>query len=139
MKIILDTNVALNLWFFNDAQTHAALAGLLQKATPHGTPAMLAELLRVAQSPHLSQYAANSCAFDELAQQWRSKVACIAAASDVRSPLRCRDADDQIFLDLAQQISAAAIVTLDRDLLKLAKRAKTIGLQIATPFHSFFD
>jgi putative PIN family toxin of toxin-antitoxin system len=131
MNIILDTNIALNLWFFNDATTHAALAPLLRNATVHGTPAMLVELLRVARSPHLAKYASHEGAFDRLEKSWRATVQCHEVDPVQRSPLRCRDADDQIFLDLAHQISAAAIITLDRDLLKLKKRAKMLNLQIS--------
>jgi putative PIN family toxin of toxin-antitoxin system len=50
------------------------------------------------------------------------------------SPMRCRDVDDQAFLDLAAHTQAPLLLTLDRDLLKLQKRAKTFGLKIVQPF-----
>lgn len=132
MKLILDTNIALNLWFFKDPATLAALAKVLDSAALYGTPAMLTELLRVARSPHLAKYANHESAFDRLEKSWRATVQCHEADPVQRSPLRCRDADDQIFLDLAHQIGAAAIVTLDRDLLKLKKRAKMLNLLISS-------
>lgn len=137
MKLILDTNIALNLWFFKDPATLAALAKVLDSAALYGTPAMLTELLRVARSPHLSAYASSPTALQDLERSWRSAVTCLDPDATARSPLRCRDADDQIFLDLAQHIGATAILTLDRDLLKLSKRAKTLGLHIGTPAAAF--
>ena len=47
--------------------------------------------------------------------------------------LLCRDKDDQVFLDLALQQRADWLLTRDRDLLCLARKARTLGLRIATP------
>lgn len=47
--------------------------------------------------------------------------------------LRCSDADDQIFVDLALAQGARWLITHDRALLKLARRAGGRGLAIVTP------
>lgn len=47
--------------------------------------------------------------------------------------LRCRDADDQKFLDLALAHAASALLTRDKALLKLARRAAPLGVRITTP------
>jgi predicted nucleic acid-binding protein len=50
------------------------------------------------------------------------------------APLRrCRDADDQKFLDLAFALGARWLFSRDRALLELAKSASTLGLEILTP------
>jgi putative PIN family toxin of toxin-antitoxin system len=41
---------------------------------------------------------------------------------------RCRDRDDQKFLELAYQAKAVALLTRDDELLRLARRAKRDGL-----------
>lgn len=46
--------------------------------------------------------------------------------------LRCTDRDDQKFIDLALQ-SARWLVTRDRAVLKLAKRARALGVEFTTP------
>lgn len=62
--------------------------------------------------------------------RWCHQVAAPAAPA-VR--LLCRDTDDQKFLDLALAHGAPWLITRDRDLLALAKRARTQGLSILTP------
>ena len=47
--------------------------------------------------------------------------------------LRCTDADDQKFIDLAVARGAHALLTRDRAVLRLASRARRQGLLIATP------
>ena len=45
-------------------------------------------------------------------------------------PLRCKDPDDQVFIDLALHVGAQWLFSKDAALLKLAKRAKLRGVQI---------
>jgi len=49
------------------------------------------------------------------------------------SPLACTDLSDQKFLDLAHTARADWLVTKDKALLKLARRARALGLQIVEP------
>lgn len=46
---------------------------------------------------------------------------------------RCTDADDQKFIELALNHEARWLITRDRALLKLARRARALGLSIVTP------
>jgi len=46
---------------------------------------------------------------------------------------RCRDADDQKFIDLAVGAGARWLLTRDRALLELRARAQRLGLSIQTP------
>ncbi|MGV3656140.1 MAG: PIN domain-containing protein, partial [Noviherbaspirillum sp.] len=47
---------------------------------------------------------------------------------------QCRDKDDQKFLELARDAGAAALITKDKALLKLAGKARRAGLfAILTP------
>jgi predicted nucleic acid-binding protein len=47
--------------------------------------------------------------------------------------LRCSDPDDQVFIDLAAEAGARWLLTHDRALLRLARRARALGVQIAQP------
>lgn len=49
-----------------------------------------------------------------------------------RGPLRCKDPDDQVFIDLALHVGAKWLFSKDAALLKLAKRAKLRGTEILT-------
>ena len=65
-------------------------------------------------------------------RRWAELVAPIPLQDD-RGRLRCRDRDDQKFLELALGHSARWLVTRDRALLTLAGRAGRWGLTICTP------
>jgi len=47
--------------------------------------------------------------------------------------LRCTDRDDQMFIDLALACGARWLLSRDRAVLKLGKRARLLGLDILTP------
>ena len=47
--------------------------------------------------------------------------------------LVCRDPDDQMFIDLALAERARWLISRDRAVLALAKRARAQGLEILTP------
>ena len=127
--LIIDTNVVLNRWLFHDVSTITLLDRLASSHRWVGTQWMLAEALRVAAAPHLAKYRRSE--LSELESAYRTHIELINP--DTVSPLRCRDPDDQAFLNLAEFTQAPLLLTLDRDLLKLRKRAATLGLQIVEP------
>lgn len=47
-----------------------------------------------------------------------------------RGPYRCKDPDDQVFIDLALHVGASWLFSKDAALLKIARRARPHGLQI---------
>ena len=49
------------------------------------------------------------------------------------APIRCRDPDDQKFIDLALARSAAWLFSRDKALLALARRARSRGVTICPP------
>lgn len=49
-----------------------------------------------------------------------------------RGPLRCKDPDDQVFIDLALQHRARWLISKDAALLKLARRARLLGVEVMT-------
>jgi predicted nucleic acid-binding protein len=56
-----------------------------------------------------------------------------AAKVRASAHLHCRDPDDQMFLDLALAAGARWLVSRDRALLHLRRRAQSHGLAIVTP------
>jgi predicted nucleic acid-binding protein len=49
-----------------------------------------------------------------------------------RGPLRCKDPDDQVFIDLALHVGATWLFSKDAALLKLARRARPMGVQVTS-------
>jgi putative PIN family toxin of toxin-antitoxin system len=128
--LVIDSNVVLNWLFFKDAATVEVIERLLQSHQWICTEWMQCEAQRVATLPQMTKYASTET-IAALAKGF-AKRATLIVHSTV-SPMRCRDADDQAFLDLAAHTHAPLLLTLDRDLLKLRKRAATFGLTIAQP------
>lgn len=133
-RIVLDTNVCLDLFVFDDprcARLHASLrAGEVIAVTDQ---ACRAEWLRVLEYPALAldvhARAAATARFDAVMQPWPSTP----AAPDAPPPPRCRDPDDQKFLDLAIRARARWLLTRDDHLLRLARRAARDGLFVIQP------
>ncbi len=130
-KIVIDTQVVLDWLVFADARV-ATLAAAVEAGRLRwiGRPAMLAELLHVlsrgvaaAWQPDLARIEA---AFARHCQMIEAEP-----APAVR--LVCRDPDDQKFIDLALGEHAQWLLSRDKAVLALRKRALTSGLIIATP------
>ncbi|MBW3549995.1 MAG: putative toxin-antitoxin system toxin component, PIN family [Proteobacteria bacterium] len=127
-RVVLDTNVCLDLWLFGDpraAGLRAALhAGGVLAVTDQ---ACREEWLRVLHYPQLrltdEARAALAGQFDALVLQLPS-----TASSDLRTLPRCADPDDQKFLELAHASGARWLVSRDGAVLALARRALREGL-----------
>ena len=131
--VVLDTNIALDVLVFDDPAAlplrEALQAGSLQWIA---TGAMRDELARVLGYPQivprLAFYRLSAddvlAAFDRLSRP-------VDAAP--KAPPTCTDRDDQIFIDLAQSRRSRWLLTRDRALLKLARRAAAHGVTVCTP------
>ena len=125
-RVVLDTNVILDLWHFDDLDAHPLRAmldaGALRVVTSDAVDAELADVLS------RTQFCASR---DAVLARWRA-VATTIRVTDA-APWACRDPDDQKLLDLAVCARAAALITKDKALLSLARRAAAAGLQIVSP------
>ncbi|MFY9514634.1 MAG: putative toxin-antitoxin system toxin component, PIN family [Rubrivivax sp.] len=126
---VLDTNVVLDWLVFADAQ----VAPLVQAVESRrlrwlATATMRRELAHMLAHASLQRWSPNCeqalAVFDAFAE---------SCADPAPSHLRCSDADDQGFIDLAVARQARWLLTHDRALLKLARRAKLRGVQVLTP------
>jgi predicted nucleic acid-binding protein len=132
-ELVIDTNVVLDAWAFR----HPSVAGIAaaveqQRLRWIATAAMLDELRWVlAHPPH-----------DRWRPSFERALTCFVGgpALVVDEPtlgggqrLHCTDPDDQKFIDLALAWPATALLTRDRALLRLARRARLRGVVVATP------
>ena len=127
---VLDTNVLLALWLFRDPAVEPLRAaietGLLQPVRCAATDAEFAEVLG---RPELFAVAPERQT--TLLNAWQASASPVDVIQS--APWVCRDPLDQKFLDLAVSAGASWLITRDRDLLKLARKARRQGLAIVTP------
>jgi predicted nucleic acid-binding protein len=128
-RIVLDTNVLLDLWVFADpavAGLAAALgAGHLQ---PVRSTATDGELRAVLARPTFGLAPEGQAA---LVTDWLARA--VAVEAPPVTGLRCRDPLDQKFVELAVAAGARYLVTRDRALLALARRARDRGIAVLAP------
>lgn len=127
--LVLDTNVVLDWLLFRDARCAVLVQAIrVGQVRWVASPAMRAELQHVLARGLRSGRAVDAASILQAWDRWATMV----AAGDGPAPpsMRCTDADDQKFIDLALQVRAQALLSRDRALLKLRRRAATHGLRI---------
>ena len=137
MRLVLDTNVWLDWLVFADAGVAP-----IKKAVARGTAGIFisaaceTELIRVlgyALSGRTLDAAAQASALAQCRAIARDAQDC-AEPHDIAALPRCEDPNDQMFLELARDCRADALITKDRDLLALATRkVKPLPFRILTP------
>jgi predicted nucleic acid-binding protein len=162
-RAVLDTNVWIDILVFDDPSTRPIRAALDTGRLIAVTDARcVKELSYVLDYPQFARYALDKTAVmasvARLAEHYASPVenayaaaatagvlasapaaapecAPLDCANLVRPPLpRCRDRDDQKFLELAYASGADWLVSKDRDVLKMARRiARDFDFRIAAP------
>ena len=126
--LVLDTNIVLDLLVFSDPRTAPLRQALDDGACQClGTPPMREELLRVLDYPKLAPWLARArLASVQVLSHWDGMVRMLEPAP--KSLLRCRDPDDQKFIDLAVAHRAHL---LSKDLAVLALRRRLLPLGVA--------
>jgi predicted nucleic acid-binding protein len=131
--IVLDTNVVLDWLLFRDPSSGALAAAILQQRVRWvATASMrseLAEVLRRGLAAARNADPAATLAAWDLHVEPRDKPPRLPGAL----ALHCIDPDDQVFLDLAHATGARWLVSRDRALLRLARRAAAVGIAIIAP------
>lgn len=101
-SVVLDTNIVLDLFLFQDPQTQPlrqALHSLALRWT--ATPHMRNELQRVLAYPHLAaKLAAGQRNAQAILIQFDT-YATLHTSAVAKAPYACKDTDDQAFVDLA--------------------------------------
>lgn len=126
-RIVLDTNVCLDLFVFRDPQGLALLQALQEDGLEAVTRAdcrtewtLVLAYARLGLAPAAQQAALGE--FDQL-------LTLLELSNPPPSPLpACSDADDQKFLELAAASGASCLLSKDKALLKLARRTRKMGL-----------
>lgn len=135
-RVVLDTNVCLDLFVFGEAST-APLARALSDGRVEAVTDERCrdEWCRVLAYPQLALDEVGRQAALAAHDRWvrRPSEAWPAPPSGVKLP-RCADADDQKFLELAFAAGAGWLLSKDKEVLRLGRRTARDGLfAIATP------
>lgn len=133
-RIVLDTNVCIDLFVFRDPRWERLLRAVESKEVEAVTRKDCRnEWLFVLNYPHLPLDEASRM---DARSRFDALIACIEPEPPMRDALLpvCKDKDDQKFLTLALQADASTLITKDKALLKLAKRLTRKGLfNVLTP------
>ena len=127
--VVIDTNIVLDIWVYQDPATPSLLTALAQGAVQWlATAPMREELLRVLDYPHIAQRRERDgvtaqavlAHFDRLAQMHP-----IAP----KAPYICKDEEDQKFIDLAAA-HQASLLSKDKQVLRLTNRLARLGVAV---------
>ena len=130
--VVLDTNVVLDWLYFRDVRC----AALADAVTGHrvrwiASAPMRDEIEHVLERGSLgTRWPEGPATVRDGWHRWATMVE--ATAHAVPLAMRCTDADDQKFIDLALGARAVALLSADRAVLRLARRAAAFGLVIST-------
>ena len=131
-RIVLDTNAVLDWLYFRDPRC-AVLADAVATGRVRwiASAPMRDEIEHVMTRGSLGDHWPDGAAsVRDGWLRWATTVAADAPASP--AALRCADIDDQKFIDLAIDMRAFALLSADRAVLRLARRATAWGLAIST-------
>ena len=133
LPLVLDTNIALDLFVFDDPATQVLREALM--GGTHGwlaTAPMREELWRVLAYPQIARrVAAAQVSADHVIARFDERVTVVAEAP--KAPYTCKDPDDQKFIDLAVA-HTATLVSKDAAVLCMARRLARLGVGVYRRF-----
>ncbi len=124
---VIDTNIVLDLWLFEDPSTVPLRAALQSGLIAHlATNSMRDELERVLTYPHIIKRMAKSkLQAQDILNRFDEHH--LLAEPAVKAPCTCKDPDDQKFIDLAVA-HAVPLLSKDAAILCMKKRLFQSGV-----------
>jgi len=126
---VLDTNIVLDLWVFDDPAS-APLRESLDSGNTQwlATAPMREELTRVLHYPHIARHLDARAMMAEVVLAHFDRHAQLHPDAP-KAPCTCKDADDQKFIDLAVQ-HGAALHSKDAQVLCMKNRLARCGVAL---------
>ena len=124
---VIDTNIVLDLWLFEDPATIPLRAALQSGAISHlATDSMRDELERVLAYPHLvKRMAKSNIQAQDILNRFDEHLLAVEPAA--KALFTCKDPDDQKFIDLAVA-HAVPLLSKDKEILCMKKRLLQSGV-----------
>jgi putative PIN family toxin of toxin-antitoxin system len=133
--IILDTNILLDIFVFEDVRAdRLSNAVLNRQIKTYSNQTSLEELRDVISRP---LFALEEGQQVKIMGQWQSLSQSIEDLKLEAAPWKCQDPDDQIFLDLAFTVRPSILISKDNAVLRLATRALKEGVWITADYNAF--
>ena len=126
---VLDTNIVLDLWVFNDPRTQGLRSALTQSRLHWiATAAMREELRRVLDYPHLlARLQSDSRNPVDVLNEFDRRAELREDAP--KAPCTCKDPDDQKFIDLSVA-HRALLLSKDAQVLCMRRRLERYGVTL---------
>jgi putative PIN family toxin of toxin-antitoxin system len=127
--LVIDTNVVLDLYVYEDPATGPLRERLADPQTVWlATAVMREELRRVLDYPQVvRRLAARELDAESVLAAFDGRTRSVESAP--KAPYTCKDADDQKFIDLAVA-HAATLLSKDKAVLCMARRLATLGVPV---------
>ncbi|QWD90069.1 putative toxin-antitoxin system toxin component, PIN family [Polynucleobacter sp. MWH-Braz-FAM2G] len=133
-SIVLDTNVLLDIFVFNDFRAIHLKQKLLDgQLDALACPKTLDEFADVISRP-LFNLEQNTQ--ENILKQWHSLARILADETLIAAPWSCQDSDDQVFLNLAFTAKPCFLISKDNEVLKLANKAAKEGILITSNYNA---
>jgi len=131
-RLVLDTNVILDLLVFQDPATELIQMMLDAKLVEAvRTEASMLELMDVIQRPNFKLSKEQQ---QIILKQWESSSRLLDNSAIESAPFTCRDPDDQVFIDMAFSIRPALVLSKDLRVLELGAIAQRHGVDISQDY-----
>lgn len=131
-SVVLDSNVVLDWLLFRDPTAAALGAAIRAQAVRWlATPAMRGELEHVLTRHGFAGRQGSARDVLDGWDRWAQPLA--EPPPPPRTSLRCTDPDDQKFIDLALHCRPALLISRDKAVLRLARRARAMSVLIVAP------
>jgi putative PIN family toxin of toxin-antitoxin system len=128
-RLVLDTNVILDLLVFKDPSTEPIRLLLdANQVDAVRTPASMAELIDVIGRPTFKLSQADQ---ETIVQAWETSSRLLENTAIESAPFTCRDPDDQVFINMAYSLRPALLLSKDLRVLELQSIAKQHGVDIS--------
>ena len=133
VRVVLDTNIVLDLWLYKDAGTPALLKALETKTVQWlATQVMRDELERVLAYTHIvKRLAFSQLTAQDILAQFDAYAQLMPIAG--KAPFVCKDSDDQKFIDLATD-HKTQLISKDKAVLTMRNRMARLGVAVGKVF-----
>lgn len=128
-RFVFDTNIILDFFVFEDPGCTHFLEALLEgKILSFCTPSTLEELRIVLGR---SVFSLTPEKQEKILTNW--KALSVTLEDIPQEALKCRDSDDNKFLDLAFQVKPCTLVSKDKLVLRVRSKARKLGITFCRP------
>ena len=131
-RLVLDTNVILDLLVFKDPSTEPIRVALDAKQVDAvRSEASMLELIDVIQRPTFKLSREEQ---DSILQAWERATRLLEKTAIEPAPFTCRDLDDQVFINMAYSLRPALLLSKDLRVLELRSIAKRHSVEISQDY-----